>query len=163
VLKGEGARADHLGVAFANEGQIQDTGAKIIHAAPHTKSNIVMKSLSKGGGVAVYRGLLQVLPNAYGVTSNVECDALILDDYSRSDTIPDMKIANDDVSITHEASAGRLSEEDVFYLMARGLSEEQAKSMLVNGFLEEIVKELPLEYAVELNRLIELEMEGSVG
>jgi Fe-S cluster assembly protein SufB len=163
ILKGDGARADHLGIAFANEGQVQDTGAKIVHAAPNTKSNIVMKSLSKGGGTSVYRGLLQVLPNAHGSVSNVECDALILDDYSRSDTIPDMKIANDDVSITHEASAGKLNEEDIFYLMARGLNEEEAKGILVNGFLEEIVKELPLEYAVELNRLIELEMEGSVG
>jgi len=163
VLKGEGARADHLGIAFANTGQTQDTGAKIIHAAPYTRSNVVMKSLSKGGGVSIYRGLLQVMPHAHDCVSNVECDALILDDQSRSDTIPDMKIANSDVSITHEASAGRLNEEDVFYLMARGMNEEEAKAMLVNGFLEDIVKELPLEYAVELNRLIELEMEGSVG
>lgn len=163
MLKGEGARADHLGVAFANTGQIQDTGAKVIHMAPNTKSNIVMKSLSKGGGTSVYRGLLQIMPNARGSISNVECDALILDEISRSDTIPDMKIANEEVSITHEATAGQISEEALFYLTSRGLSEEEAKAMLVNGFLEDIVKELPLEYAVELNKLIELEMEGSVG
>lgn len=163
ILKGRGARADHLGVAFANAGQIQDTGAKIIHAAPQTKSNIIMKSLSKGGGTSIYRGLLQVLPNAEGSVSNIECDALILDEISRSDTIPDIKVANENVSITHEAKAGQISEESLMYLQSRGLSEEEAKAMLVNGFLEDIIKELPLEYAVELNKLIELEMEGSVG
>jgi intein/homing endonuclease len=163
ILKGRGAHADHLGVAFANAGQIQDTGAKVIHAAPDTSCNVVMKSLSKGGGVAMYRGLLQVNPNAYNVTARVECDALILDDYSRSDTVPDMKIMNNDVTIAHEASAGKLNEEDIFYLTSRGIDEETAKGMIVNGFIEPIVRELPLEYAVELNRLIELEMEGSVG
>ena len=163
ILKGDRSRADHLGIAFANAGQIQDTGAKVIHLGKQTKSSIVMKSLSKGGGTSVYRGLLQIAPSADGSVANVECDALILDDYSRSDTIPDMKIANADVSITHEASAGKLNEEDLFYLMARGLSDEEAKAMIVNGFLEPIIKELPMEYAVELNKLIELEMEGSVG
>ncbi len=163
ILKGQGAHADHLGIAFANKDQIQDTGAKIIHAAPHTSSNVVMKSLSKGGGHSIYRGLLQVMPQAHDVTSSVECDALILDDYSRSDTVPDMKIMNNDVTIAHEATAGKLNEEDIFYLTSRGIDEEAAKAMIVNGFIEPIVKELPLEYAVELNRLIELEMEGSVG
>lgn len=163
ILKGRGAHADHLGVAFANAGQVQDTGAKIIHAAPHTSCKVVMKSLSKGGGVSMYRGLLQVNPNAYDVTANVECDALILDEISRSDTVPDMKIYNNDVTIAHEAKAGKLNEDDIFYLTSRGIDEETAKAMIVNGFIEPIVKELPLEYAVELNRLIELEMEGSVG
>ena len=163
ILKGRGAHADHLGVAFANAGQVQDTGAKVVHAAPDTSCNVVMKSLSKGGGVSMYRGLLQVNPNAYNVTARIECDALILDDYSRSDTVPDMKIMNNDVTIAHEASAGKLNEEDIFYLTSRGINEETAKAIIVNGFIEPIVRELPLEYAVELNRLIELEMEGSVG
>ncbi len=163
ILRGEGAIADHLGVAFANAGQIQDTGAKIIHAASNTKSSVIMKSLSKGGGISVYRGLLKVLPHAKNCVSKVECDALILDEISRSDTIPDMQIENSEVTIAHEATAGKLNESDIFYLMSRGLSQEEAKSMIVNGFLEAIVKELPLEYAVELNRLIEMEMEGSVG
>lgn len=163
ILKGSGAHADHLGIAFANAGQTQDTGAKVICAAPHTSCNVVMKSLSKGGGVSVYRGLLQVLPQAHDVTARVECDALILDDYSRSDTFPEMKIMNNDVTIAHEASAGKLNEEDIFYLTSRGIDEEMAKGMIVNGFIEPIVRELPMEYAVEMNRLIELEMEGSVG
>lgn len=163
VLKGPGAHADHLGIAFANAGQIQDTGAKIICAAPHTSCNVVMKSLSKGGGTSMYRGLLKVLPHAHDVTARVECDALILDDYSRSDTIPKMEIMNNDVTIAHEATAGKLNDDDVFYLTSRGVDEETAKGMIVNGFIEPIVKELPMEYAVEMNRLIELEMEGSVG
>jgi Fe-S cluster assembly protein SufB len=163
ILKGQGAHADHLGIAFANTGQIQDTGAKVIHAAPHTSSNVVMKSLSKGGGISVYRGLLKVMPHAHDVTSRVECDALILDEISRSDTIPDMRIMNNDVTIAHEATAGKLNDDDIFYLTSRGIDEEEAKAMIVNGFIEPIVKELPMEYAVELNRLIELEMEGSVG
>ena len=163
ILKGKGAHADHLGIAFANAGHIQDTGAKVIHVAPHTSCNVVMKSLSKGGGTSVYRGLLHVMPQAHDVTARVECDALILDDYSRSDTVPDMKIMNNDVTIAHEATAGKLNEEDIFYLTSRGIDEEEAKAMIVNGFIEPIVKELPLEYAVEMNRLIELEMEGSVG
>jgi Fe-S cluster assembly protein SufB len=163
ILKGRGAHADHLGVAFANTGQVQDTGAKVIHAAPDTSCNVVMKSLSKGGGVSMYRGLLQVNPNAYNAIARVECDALILDDYSRSDTVPDMKIMNNDVTIAHEATAGKLNEDDIFYLTSRGIDEETAKGMIVNGFIEPIVRELPMEYAVELNRLIELEMEGSVG
>ncbi|MCW1930552.1 MAG: Fe-S cluster assembly protein SufB [Candidatus Kerfeldbacteria bacterium] len=163
ILLGERAHAEHLGIAFAGEGQLQDTGAKVFHSASHTTSNIVMKSLSKDGGISVYRGLIQVAPHAKDIVSNVKCDALILDDHSRSDTIPTMKIHNNTASVAHEASAGKISEEDVFYLQTRGLSEDEATSMVVNGFIEPIVKQLPLEYAVEMNRLIELEMEGSVG
>ena len=163
MLVGERARCDHLAVAFANTNQWQDTGAKVMHLAPHTSSRVTSKSISKDGGTAVYRGKLVIAPNAHGCTAQVECDALLLDERSRTDTIPDINVRNDDVTIAHEATVGKLSEEDVFYLMSRGLSEEEAQAMIVNGFLEPIVRELPLEYAVELNRLIELEMEGSVG
>ncbi len=163
MLVGEYARCDHLAVAFANKDQWQDTGAKVFHLASHTTSRVTSKSISKGGGTAVYRGKLYVAPNAKDCTSQVECDALLLDDASRTDTIPDINVKNDDVTIAHEATVGKLSEEDVFYLMSRGLSKEEAMAMIVNGFLEPIVRALPLEYAVELNRLIELEMEGSVG
>ncbi len=163
MLAGEGARCDHLAIAFANKDQWQDTGAKIFHLAPHTTSSVVSKSVSKNGGVSVYRGILSIAPHAYGCTSNVECDALLLDETSRTDTIPDIKVRNDDVTIAHEASVGKLSDDDVFYLMSRGITEEEAKAMIVNGFIEPIVRQLPLEYAVEMNRLIELEMEGSVG
>lgn len=165
ILKGEGAHADHLGIAFANKGQIQDTGAKVIHAAPRTTSTVIMKSISKSGGISVYRGLLKILKGAKGAKSQVKCDALILDNQSVSDTIPDMKIAENDVSIGHEAKVGRISEEQLFYLMSRGITEDEAMAMIVNGFIEPIVKAMPLEYAVEMNRLIELEMEtlGAVG
>ena len=163
VLSGEGARCDHLAIAFANKDQWQDTGAKIIHAAPHTSSRVISKSISKAGGAAIYRGLLRVAPNAHDCTSSVECDALLLDEISRTDTIPDIQIRNDDVTIAHEATVGKLSAEDIFYLTSRGIPEEEATAMIVNGFIEPIVRNLPLEYAVEMNRLIELEMEGSVG
>ena len=163
MLVCEGARCDHMAIAFANAGQWQDTGAKVMHLAPHTSSKVVSKSISKGGGAAIYRGLLSVAPNAHDCTANVECDALLLDEVSRTDTIPDIKIRNNDVTIAHEASVGKLSEEDIFYLTSRGIPEEEAKAMIVNGFIEPIVRLLPLEYAVEMNRLIELEMEGSVG
>lgn len=163
MLVGEGARCDHLGLAFANAGQWQDTGAKVQHLAPHTSSKVTSKSISKGGGTAIYRGQLTVAPNAHDCTANVECDALLLDDISRTDTVPDIRIRCNDVTIAHEARVGKLSEEDVFYLMSRGLSEDEAKAMIVSGFIEPIVRLLPLEYAVEMNRLIELEMEGSVG
>jgi Fe-S cluster assembly protein SufB len=163
VLVGEGARCDHMAIAFANEGQWQDTGAKVLHMAPHTSSKVISKSISKGGGCAVYRGMLKVAPHAHDCTSNVECDALLLDEKSRTDTIPDIQIRNNDVTIAHEATVGRLSEEDIFYLTSRGIPKEEAKAMIVNGFIEPIVRLLPLEYAVEMNRLIELEMEGSVG
>lgn len=163
MLVGEGARCDHLAIAFANKDQWQDTGAKVLHLAPHTSSSVVSKSISKEGGVSVYRGLLKIAPHAHDCTAHIECDALLLDETSRTDTIPDIQIRNNNVTIAHEATVGKLSEEDVFYLTSRGIPDEQAKAMIVNGFLEPIVRELPLEYAVEMNRLIELEMEGSVG
>ena len=163
ILKGRGARADHYGVAFANKGQIQDTGAKVIHAAPDTSSSVISKSISKNGGVNVYRGLLQVNKGATGSKALVKCDSLILDATSVSDTHPLMRIMEDDVSIGHEASVGQISEELLFYLRSRGLTEDAAMAMIVNGFIDPIVRELPLEYAVEMNRLIEMEMEDSVG
>jgi Fe-S cluster assembly protein SufB len=163
VLVGEGARCDHMAIAFANKGQWQDTGAKVFHLAPHTSSKVVSKSISKDGGVAVYRGQLKIAPHAHDCIANVECDALLLDEVSRTDTIPDIQIRNNDVTIAHEATVGKLSEEDIFYLTSRGIPEDEAKAMIVNGFIEPIVRLLPLEYAVEMNRLIELEMEGSVG
>ncbi len=163
VLLGEGASADHLGVAFANHGQIQDTGAKVIHLAPKTTSNIVMKSISKDGGRAVYRGLVEISAAAEDAVSNIKCDALILDPRSASDTIPMIKINNPTAVLAHEATAGKLNDDDIFYLRSRGLSESEASAMIVNGFINPIVKELPLEYAVEMNRMVELEMENSVG
>ncbi len=162
ILKGRGSHADHLGVAFANAGQIQDTGAKVIHAASDTSSTVLTKSISKGGGRNVYRGLLQVNKGATGTKSQIRCDSLILDELSKSDTYPTMRINEDDVSIGHEASVGKISQEQLFYLQSRGLSEEEALAMIVNGFIDPIVKELPLEYAVEMNRLIEMEMEQTV-
>ena len=162
-MMGKGARAEILSIAFANTGQHQDAGGKAIHAAPYTTSSITSKSISRGGGRAGYRGLVQVARGAKGVKSNVVCDALILDDHSRSDTYPVMEIDEDQVSISHEATVSRVSEEQLFYLQSRGISRAQAVLMIVNGFIEPIVKELPMEYAVEMNRLIQLEMEGSVG
>ena len=163
VLVGRNARSDSLGIAFAAEGQNQDTGSKVIHAAPNTSSTIVAKSISKDGGISTYRGLVKVMPNATNSKVSVECDALLVGDESTSNTYPTMKIANNKVDIAHEATVGKIGTDEIFYLMSRGLSEEQAKQMIVSGFIEPIVKELPLEYAVELNKLIELEMEGSVG
>jgi Fe-S cluster assembly protein SufB len=163
LLTGEGARCDHLGLAFANAGQWQDTGAKVLHLAPHTSSKVISKSVSMRGGVTIYRGLLHVAEHAHDCTSSVECDALLLDSESRSDTIPTIRIRNDDVTVAHEARVGKFSEEDVFYLTSRGLTEDQAKTMIVNGFIEPIIRLLPLEYALEMNRLVELEMEGAVG
>lgn len=163
VLLGEGASADHLGVAFANHGQIQDTGAKVIHLAPKTTSNIVMKSISKDGGRAVYRGLVEISAAAEDAVSNIKCDALILDPQSASDTIPMIKLNNPTAVLAHEATAGKINDDDIFYLRSRGLSESEASAMIVNGFINPIVKELPLEYAVEMNRMVELEMENSVG
>lgn len=163
ILMGRGAHADHLGIAFANANQIQDTGAKVIHAAPDTTSSVLSKSISKNGGINVYRGLLQINKGATGSKSKVRCDSLILDKESKSLTFPTMRVNEDDVSIGHEASTGKINEEQLFYLQSRGLSEEAALGMIVNGFIEPIVRELPLEYAVEMNRLIEMEMEGSIG
>ncbi|MDP4012852.1 MAG: Fe-S cluster assembly protein SufB [Candidatus Nanoarchaeia archaeon] len=163
VLVGEGASSDSLGIAFAGPGQNQDTGSKVIHAAPRTNSIIRAKSISKGGGISTYRGLLKVSPAAKDTKSSVQCDALLIDDKSTSNTYPYMKIDNNDVEIAHEARVGKIGDEEIFYLMSRGLSEEQALKMIVSGFIAPVVKELPLEYAVELNKLIELEMEGAVG
>lgn len=163
ILQGPRAHAEHLGIAFAGAGQVQDTGAKVIHAAPDTTSSVIMKSLSKDGGKSVYRGLLTISPRAHGAIAKVKCDALILDEQSISETIPDMNVHNSNVTIGHEATVGKIGEDEVFYLMSRGLSEQEAHAMVVNGFIEPIVKVLPLEYAVEMNRLIELEMEGAVG
>lgn len=163
ILKGDNARADHLGIAFANEGQIQDTGAKVFHLGRNTSSKVVMKSISKAGGKSVYRGELRIAKSAQNAMAHVECDALILDEISISDTFPNMQVDCPSATVNHEARVGRLSEEDIFYLMTRGISEEQAAAMIVNGFINPIVRELPLEYAIEMNRLIELEMEGSVG
>ncbi len=163
ILVGEGASADHLGVAFAGEGQTQDTGAKVIHVAKNTSSNIIMKSISKGGGKALYRGLVEIQESAENAAVSVKCDALLLDELSSSDTVPVMKINNSSAEIAHEASAGKINAEDMFYLRSRGLKEDEAAAMIVNGFIEPITKELPLEYSVEMNRMIELEMEGSVG
>ncbi|MBI2579293.1 MAG: Fe-S cluster assembly protein SufB [Candidatus Aenigmarchaeota archaeon] len=159
----EGAKADILSIAFAGKGQHQDAGAKAVHLAPNTTSTIISKSISKGGGRTTYRGLLNVAENAVNSKSHVKCDALILDDQSASDTVPYMEINNKNVNIGHEATTGKVSEDQVFYLMSRGLSEQQAMTMIVSGFIEPFVKELPLEYAIELNRLIQMEMEGSVG
>src|SRR5215475_3774535 len=162
-MRGKGARGEVLSIAFANKGQHQDAGAKVVHEAPHTSSRIISKSISKGGGRASYRGLLKVHDGAKGSKSNVVCDALILDPQSRSDTYPYIEIDEDDVKIGHEASVSKIGEEQLFYLMSRGLSEAEASTMIVSGFIEPLVKELPMEYAVEMNRLIELQMEGSVG
>ncbi|MBS1262837.1 MAG: hypothetical protein MAG453_02206 [Calditrichaeota bacterium] len=162
-LVGEGARGEVLSVAFAGKNQHQDSGAKMIHAAPRTSSSITSKSISKDGGRTSYRGLVKVYPNAGDSKVSVECDALLLDETSRTDTYPTMEIDHPKVAIEHEASVSKVAEEQVFYLMSRGLSEDQARLLIVNGFLNPFVKELPMEYAVELNRLIELEMEGSVG
>ncbi len=162
-MMGKGAKAEILSIAFANERQHQDAGAKAIHGAPHTTSTITSKSISKSGGRAGYRGLVKVHKGAYGAKSNVVCDALILDEHSRSDTYPVMEIDEQDAAISHEATVSKVSDEQLFYLQSRGISEEQAMMMIVNGFIEPIVKELPMEYAVEMNRLIQLEMEGSVG
>ncbi|HWB09516.1 MAG TPA: Fe-S cluster assembly protein SufB [Pirellulales bacterium] len=158
-----GARGEILSIAFASAGQHQDAGAKLVHAAPNTSGRIISKSISKNGGRASYRGLVKVEPGAKKSKSNVVCDALILDPRSRSDTYPYIEIDEQDVAIGHEASVSRIGEEQLFYLMSRGLSEAEASTMIVSGFIEPLVKELPMEYAVEMNRLIELQMEGSVG
>jgi Fe-S cluster assembly protein SufB len=158
-----GARGETLSIAFAGPGQHQDAGAKIVHCAPNTYSRVVSKSISKGGGRASYRGLVKMVNGAKHCKSNVVCDALILDSESRSDTYPYMEIDEDDVTVEHEASVSKIGEEQLFYLMSRGLSEAEASAMIVTGFIEPLVKELPLEYAVEMNKLIELQMEGTVG
>ncbi len=162
-LVGEGARGEILSIAFAGNGQHQDAGAKVIHVAPHTSSRITSKSISKAGGRASYRGLVKVYPSAVKSKVSVECDALLIDEASRSDTYPTMEIDADDVRVEHEARVSKVAEEQLFYLTSRGLTEDEARLLIINGFIEPFTKELPMEYAVELNRLIELEMEGSVG
>jgi Fe-S cluster assembly protein SufB len=163
VMLGEHARGETLSIAFAGEGQHQDAGAKMIHAAPHTSSSIVSKSVARGGGRTSYRGLVQVLEGAHHSASTVRCDALLVDTISRSDTYPYVDVREDDVRMGHEATVSKVSDEQLFYLMSRGLSEEEAMAMIVRGFVEPIARELPMEYALELNRLIELQMEGAVG
>ena len=162
-MVGKGARGEVLSIAFASEGMHQDAGAKMVHVASDTSSTIVSKSVSKGGGRTSYRGLVRVEPGAKRVKASVVCDALLLDEDSRSDTYPYMDIQEEDTSIGHEATVSKVADDQIFYLMSRGLSEEAAMAMIVRGFIEPIAKELPMEYAVELNRLIELQMEGSIG
>jgi Fe-S cluster assembly protein SufB len=162
-LLGEGARADHLNVGVASGNVWKDTGAKVMHLAPNTTSNILAKSISKDGGIMGYRGLVRMGHNSQGSKAHVQCDGLMMDDRSRSDTWPDIQIQNPHVTVAHEAVVGKISDEQMFYLQSRGLSEEEAAAMIVNGFIEPVTKELPMEYAVELNRLIQLEMVGSIG
>ena len=162
-LVGEGAHGEILSIAYSGDGQHQDTGGKVVHVAPYTTSSIISKSISKGHGRSTYRGLCKVHKGAHHARSNVECDALLINDTSRTDTYPYIEIEENDANVGHEASVSKIGEEQLFYLTSRGISEEEAMAMIVRGFIEPIAKELPLEYAVELNRLIELEMEGSVG
>ena len=158
-----GARGETLSIAFAGKGQHQDAGAKMVHCAPHTSSRVISKSISKDGGRASYRGLVKATHEAHHCKSNVVCDALILDSHSRSDTYPYIEVNQDNLTIEHEASVSKIAEEQLLYLMSRGMTEQEAAAMIVTGFIEPLVKELPMEYAVEMNRLIELQMEGSVG
>ena len=162
-LLGEHARGETLSIAFAGEGQHQDAGSKMVHAAPNTSSQIISKSVARGGGRTSYRGLVQIMEGAHGSKSSVVCDALLVDTISRSDTYPYVDIREDDVQMGHEATVSKVSEDQMFYLMSRGMTEEEAMAMIVRGFVEPIAKELPMEYALELNRLIELQMEGAVG
>jgi Fe-S cluster assembly protein SufB len=163
MLMGKGAHGEILSMAFSGKGQHHDTGGKIHHLAPNTTSKIISKSISTNGGRASYRGLLRVNKGSTNVKSNVVCDALLLDDFSRSDTYPYIEVDEQDVNIGHEASVSKVEEEQLFYLMSRGLTAEEATSMVVSGFIEPLVKELPMEYAIEMNRLIQLQMEGSIG
>jgi Fe-S cluster assembly protein SufB len=158
-----GAKGDVLSVAFAGKGQHQDAGGKMVHVAPNTTSTITSKSISKAGGRTSYRGLIKVHPGAHNVKSFVKCDALLLDDTSISDTYPYIECDENEVTIGHEATVSKVSDDQLFYLQSRGIPQAEAETMIVNGFIEPFTKELPLEYAVELNRLIQLEMEGSVG
>ena len=162
-LMGEHSRGETLSIAFAGEGQHQDAGAKMVHAAPHTSSSIISKSVARGGGRTSYRGLVQVNEGAHHSASIVKCDALLVDQISRSDTYPYVDVREDDVSMAHEATVSKVSDDQLFYLMSRGMEEDEAMAMIVRGFVEPIAKELPMEYALELNRLIELQMEGAVG
>lgn len=163
ILVGENASSEFTGISFAGEGQNLDTGAQVVHAAPHTTSTVNTKSISKSGGIAIYRGLVEIKENAVGAKNSTSCESLMLDNKSRSDTIPTIKIENNDIDIGHEAKIGRISDSVIFYLMSRGISEQEAKEMVVRGFAEPIAKELPMEYAVEMNNLINLELVGSIG
>lgn len=163
VLAGKGARGETLSMALAGANQHQDTGSKAIHLAPHTSSTIISKSISKAGGRTSYRGMVNIGPNAHHAKSRVVCDALLLDEHSRSDTYPVNRIFNQDVVLEHEASVSKIGEEQLFYLMSRGINEEAAAKMIVSGFVAPLIKQLPLEYAIEMNRLIDMEMEGSIG
>lgn len=163
ILLGDRSTSDFIGIAFAGEGQHQDTGCKVHHIGKNTNSTIVSKSISKDGGIATYRGLVSIPKSAKNASTSVKCDALMFDNKSQSNTYPFMDVKAENVSVAHEATVGKISEEQIFYLMSRGLDEDTATNMIVSGFVEPIVKELPLEYAVELNRLIQLEMEGSLG
>ena len=162
-MVGEHAKGETLSIAFAGEGQHQDAGSKMVHAAPNTSSTIISKSVARGGGRTSYRGLVQVDEGAYNSKSTVKCDALLVDDISRSDTYPYVDVRTDDVAMGHEATVSKVSDDQLFYLMSRGLNEDEAMAMIVRGFVEPIARELPMEYAIELNRLIELQMEGAVG
>src|SRR5579871_3457386 len=162
-MTGEYAKGEVLSIAFAGEGQHQDTGAKMLHLAPHTSSTIISKSVSRGGGRTSYRGLVRVNPGSHHSKSTVKCDALLVDTISRTDTYPYVDVREDDVSMGHEATVSKVSEDQLFYLMSRGMTEDEAMAMIVRGFVEPIARELPMEYALELNRLIELQMEGAVG
>ena len=162
-MTGEQAKGEVLSIAFAGQGQHQDAGAKMVHAAPHTSSTIISKSVARAGGRTSYRGLVQVEPGAHHSRSTVKCDALLVDTISRSDTYPYVDVREDDVTMGHEATVSKVSDDQLFYLMSRGLSEDEAMAMIVRGFVEPIARELPMEYALELNRLIELQMEGAVG
>ncbi|MFA7284714.1 MAG: Fe-S cluster assembly protein SufB [Candidatus Absconditabacterales bacterium] len=163
ILKGKRSKADHIGVAVATAGQHQDVGAKVIHIGQDSSSTIISKSISKDGGVNTYRGIVDIKSTATGATNSTECDALLMDDFSVSTTIPTIKVDNPYATVAHEASAGKIDEAMIFYLTSRGLNEEKAMAMIVNGFISPVIKRLPLEYAGELNKLIEMEMEGSVG
>ncbi|VVB69824.1 Uncharacterised protein [uncultured archaeon] len=163
ILKGEGARADHLNITIAGKDCIKEGGAKVVHAASNTQSKVIAKSISLNGGIGIYRGLVRINPGCKGCKSNVRCDALMTDDISKSDTFPIVEINENDVQFSHEASVGKITEDQLFYLMSRGLSEDEAVNTIVLGFVEPVLKEIPLEYAIELNRLIQLEMTNSIG
>lgn len=163
ILNGERARSEFTGITFAGKDQFLDTGVKVIHAAPKTSSNVNSKSISAGGGTAVYRSHIKILPNAHGSKSTAICESLMMDDQSKSDTLPVIELLCDDVDLGHEASIGRIDDDVIFYLMSRGIPEEEARAMVVRGFAEPVAKELPLEYAVEMNALIGLELEGTIG
>ena len=163
MLMGPHAKGETLSIAFAGEGQHQDAGAKMVHAAPYTSSTIISKSVARGGGRTSYRGLVQINEGAHHSKSTVKCDALLVDSISRSDTYPYVDVREDDVSMGHEATVSKISDVPLFYLMSRGLGEDEAMAMIVRGFIEPIARELPMEYALELNRLIEMQMEGAVG